>query len=96
VKALLEIRQYQKSTDLLVPKLPFSRLVREVANKVAGDRIPGIRFHRNALQCIQHATEAYFVQLFEDTQLLACHANRVTIMAKDMKLAIRIRGDRTI
>jgi histone H3 len=86
--ALQEIRRYQKSTELLIRKLPFQRLVREVASDVARE----IRFQSSALLALQEAAEAYLVTLFEDTNLCALHAKRVTIMPKDMQLARRIRG----
>ena len=89
--ALKEIRKYQKSTDLLIRKLPFQRLVRETAAELKND----LRFQSTALLALQEAAEAYLVGLFEDTNLCAIHANRVTIMPKDMKLARRIRGERS-
>lgn len=88
--ALREIRKYQKSTDLLIRKLPFQRLVREVASDFATD----LRFQSTAVLALQEAAEAYLVGLFEDTNLCAIHARRVTIMPKDMQLARRIRGER--
>jgi len=90
-KALQEIRKYQKSTELLIRKLPFQRLVREVTQ----DFCPDLRFQSHTLMALQEASEAYLVDLFEDTNLCAIHAKRVTIMAKDMQLARRIRGDRS-
>jgi histone H3 len=89
--ALKEIRKYQKSTDLLIRKLPFRRLVREIAQK----RRPGMKFQSRALLVLQVASEAFAVGLFEDTNLCAIHANRVTIMPKDIQLARRIRGERS-
>ena len=89
--ALREIRLYQKSTDLLLRKLPFHRLVREIASCFKYD----IRFQSTAILALQEATEAYLVSLFEDTNFCAIHAKRVTIMPKDMQLARRIRGERT-
>ena len=89
--ALREIRKYQKSTDLLIRKLPFQRLVREIANDFKTD----LRFQSHAIQAMQEASEAYLVSLFEDTNLCAIHAKRVTIFPKDMQLARRIRGERT-
>lgn len=86
--ALREIRKFQKSTDLLLRKLPFQRLVREIAEDVKRD----LRFQGTAILALQEATEAYLVGLFEDTNLCAVHADRVTIMPKDMQLARRIRG----
>jgi len=90
--ALRQIRKYQGSTNLLIRKAPFQRLVREIAVNVT-DRTD-IRFQSTAIYALQEASEAYIVGLFEDTNLCALHANRVTIMPKDMKLARRIRGDR--
>ena len=87
--ALREIRKYQKSTDLLIRKLPFQRLVREIAQSYRYD----LRFQSGAVLALQEAAEAYLVGLFEDTNLCAIHAKRVTIMAKDMQLARRIRGE---
>lgn len=88
--ALREIRKYQKSTDLLLRKLPFQRLVREIAQDFRTD----LRFQSTAVLALQEASEAYLVGLFEDTNLCAIHAKRVTIMPKDMQLARRIRGER--
>ena len=92
-KALKEIRKYQKSTDLLIRKLPFQRLVREIVADLFHDQ--NYRMQSYALLALQEACEAHLVALFEDTNLCALHAKRVTIMAKDMRLARRIRGDRT-
>lgn len=94
-KALQEIRHFQKTTRLLLPKLPFARLVKEVALKVCSHDLT-LRFQVLALKCLQEAAEAFLVQLFEDTVLCAIHAKRVTIMAKDMRLARRIRGETSI
>ncbi|PPD81510.1 hypothetical protein GOBAR_DD21543 [Gossypium barbadense] len=85
--ALREIRKYQKSTELLIRKLPFQRLVREIAQDFKTD----LRFQSHAVLALQEAAEAYLVGLFEDTNLCAIHAKRVTIMPKDIQLARRIR-----
>lgn len=90
--ALREIRKYQKSTNLLIPKLPFQRLVREVVQDVQSAGIQ-FRLQSHALQALQEASEVYLVSLFEDANLCAIHAKRVTIMPKDMQLARRIRGE---
>ena len=87
--ALREIRRYQKSTELLLRKLPFQRLVREVASEYKSD----LRFQASAIAALQEATEAYMVSLFEDSNLCAIHGKRVTVMPKDMQLAKRIRGE---
>lgn len=88
--ALREIRKYQRSTELLIRKLPFQRLVREIAQDFKCD----LRFQSTAILALQEASEAYLVGLFEDTNLCAAHAKRVTIMPKDIQLARRIRGER--
>mmetsp|Transcript_40139 Transcript_40139/g.75105 ORF Transcript_40139/g.75105 Transcript_40139/m.75105 type:complete len:145 (-) Transcript_40139:117-551(-) len=87
--ALREIRKYQKSTELLIRKLPFQRLIREIAQDINTD----VRFQSQAVLALQEAAEAYLVGLFEDTNLCAIHAKRVTIMPKDMQLARRLRGE---
>ena len=87
--ALREIRRYQKSTDLLMRKLPFQRIVREIASEQKND----LRFQATSIMALQEATEAFMVSLFEDTNLAAIHAKRVTVMPKDLQLARRIRGD---
>ena len=89
--ALREIRRFQKSTELLIRKLPFQRLVREIASEFKND----LRFQSSAVLALQEATEAYLVGLFEDTNLCDIHAKRVTIMPKDLQLARRIRGERS-
>ncbi|KAG8897964.1 hypothetical protein FRB99_007766 [Tulasnella sp. 403] len=89
--ALREIRKYQKSTELLIRKLPFQRLVREIAQDFKTD----LRFQSSAVMALQEAAEAYLVSLFEDTNLAAIHAKRVTIQPKDLALARRLRGERT-
>ena len=88
--ALREIRRYQKSTDLLICRHPFQRLVREIVMDFKGDA----RFQASAVLAMQEAAEAYLVGLFEDSNLCAIHAKRVTIMPKDIQLAQRIRGER--
>jgi histone H3-like centromeric protein A len=111
--ALREIRRYQKSTELLMAKLPFARLVcppssiatartvclhyivlqvREVSLNVAPITSDVTRWQSQAIQALQEAAEAFLVHLFEDTNLCAIHAKRVTIMQKDIQLARRIRG----
>ena len=75
--ALREIRRYQKSTELLIRKLPFQRLVREIAQDFKTD----LRFQSSAVMALQEASEAYLVALFEDTNLCAIHAKRVTIQS---------------
>ena len=87
---LREIRRYQRSTELLIRKLPFRRLVREIAQDFKTD----LRFQEAALMAFQEAAEAYLVGLFEAMNLCAIHTRRVTIMPKDIQLARQIRGER--
>lgn len=89
-KALREIRKYQKSTDLLIRKSPFMRLIREISQDFKND----MRYQGIALEALQESAEAYLVGIFEDTNICAIHAKRVTIFAKDMQLAKRLRGER--
>ncbi|KAI9499986.1 centromeric DNA-binding histone H3-like protein cse4 [Coemansia spiralis] len=97
IKALREIRMYQKSTDMLIAKLPFARVVREIAQDYVSDYThsgtpTGLRWQSSAILALQEASEAFLVHLFEDANLCALHAKRVTIMQKDIQLARRIRG----
>ena len=87
--ALLDIRHFQRSTALLIQKLPFQRLVREIAQDFKTD----LRFQSAALLCLQEVAEAYLIGLFDDANLCAIHAWRVTIMPKDILLARQIRGE---
>jgi histone H3 len=86
--ALREIRKYQKSTELLIRKAPFQRLVKEIATDFKSD----MRWQSLAILALQESAEAFLIGLFEDTNLCAIHAKRVTIMQKDMQLARRIKG----
>ena len=88
--ALHDICHFQQSTALLIRKLPFQRLVREITQDFKTD----LRFQSAAILCLQEAAEAYLVGLFEDTNLCAIHARQVTIMPKDIQLARRIQGER--
>lgn len=91
--ALREIRKYQKSSDLLIKIMPFQRLVREILYGIPTHGIRVERIQARAIAALQEATEAYLVGLFEDANLCAIHAKRVTLQPKDMQLALRIRGD---
>lgn len=88
-----EIRTYQKSTDLLIRRLPFARLVREIQLELA--QVP-FNWQGSAILALQDAAEAHLVGLFEDSNLCAIHGKRVTIMPKDMQLARRIRGNQVL
>ena len=87
---LREIKRYQKTTGNLCPRAPFQRLVREISSEHMAD----CRFQARALMALQEAVEAYMTGLFEDCNLCAIHAKRMTIFPKDMQLARRIRGER--
>ena len=87
--ALREIRQYQKSVNLLIPKLPFRRVVRELIQEYYRD----LRIQETALQALHTAAEAYLVEVFEDANLCAIHGKRVTLLPRDIVLARRLRGD---
>ncbi|EED23423.1 centromeric histone H3 htr12, putative [Talaromyces stipitatus ATCC 10500] len=86
--ALQEIRRYQKSIELVIPKLPFQRLVREITQNITTNQI---RFQALAIQALQEACEAFLVKEFEMTNLVAIHAHRVTIQPRDMRLVERLR-----
>ena len=88
--ALREVKRYQKTAENLLPRAPFQRLVRSIVSDMDHE----LRFQPSALLALQEASEAYITGLFEDTNLCAIHAQRFTIMKKDMDLARRIRGDR--
>ena len=87
---LKEIRKYQKTTDLLIRKLPFSRLVRQIANEVSSH---DYRFSTDAIAALQEAAEAHLVKLLEESQLCTFHRKCITLHAKDVELALRIRDD---
>jgi histone H3/H4 len=88
---LQEIRKLQQTTHTLVPRVHFSRIIRDVAFGIDGGT--QYRWASEALEAVQTAAEAYLVGLFEDANLCALHAKRVTIQVKDILLAQRIRGD---
>ena len=87
--ALREIRKFQSSTELLIPKMAFGRLVREIVQGLKADA----RLEARALEALQEASEMYLTGLFESANLCAVHAKRVTLMCKDITLARRIRGE---
>ena len=87
--SIQEIRKYQKSSELLIPKLPFCRLVRQIALEYKTD----LRFQTTTFDALQEASESFLVGLIEDAYLCAIHAKRVTLMPRDLLLARRLRGD---
>ena len=90
--ALRQIRKYQKSTDLLIRKLPFQRLVREISQQLD----PGLRFQSTAILALQEASESFLVKMFEDVNVCAIHAKRVTIQPKDIQLWNRMIGGKYV
>ena len=90
VVALREIKKLQRSTDLLVPRLPFQRVVKDICSRINQD----LRFSSQGLLALQESAESFMTGLFEDSYLCTLHAKRVTLMPKDMQLARRIRGER--
>ena len=97
--ALREIRHYQRSTENLIKKTPFQKLIREISQEYRicpdGPCTPSVQAHfqSTAIAALQEAAENFIVGLFEDVNLLAIHARHVTIMPRDIQLALRIRGD---
>ena len=88
--ALRQVKKLQKSTELLIARAPFSRLVREIAESHKA----GLRFQSSAVAAIQEATEAFVISLLSDANLTALHANRVTCLPRDLQLVRRLRGER--
>ena len=88
--ALRQIRKYQMSTELLIRKLPFQRLVKEIVHNDL--QLPGPRFQSTALLALQEAAEDFLVRMFEEVNMVAIHCNRVTIQPKDIMLWKRMRG----
>ena len=97
--ALREIRRYQKLTECLIKRSPFQKLIREISQEYhicpQGPGTPSmqVRFQFTAIAALQEAAENFIVGLFQDINLLAVHAKRVTVMPMDIRLALRIRGD---
>ena len=95
--ALREIRWYQRSTENLIKKTPFQKLIREISQEYRicpdGPGTPSVQAHfqSTAIAALQEAAENFIVGLFEDVNLLAIHARHVTIMPHDIRLALRIR-----
>ena len=97
--ALREIRRYQKSTECLIKKSPFQKLIREISQEyhicTQGPGTPSMQvgFQSTAIAALQEAAENFIVDLFDDVNLLAVHTKRVTVMPRGTRLALRIRGD---
>ena len=92
--ALKTIQKLQNTTQMLIPRTRFHRLVREITQNVADSNSDPMRYQAAALVALQEAAEAYLVYLFEDTNLCAVHAKRVTIMPRDIQLARRLRMEK--
>ena len=99
--ALCEIQRYQQSTESLIRKTPFNKLIKEISQEYRicpegpGSPSVQVRFQSTALAALQEAAENFLVGLFEDVNLLAVHAKRVTVMPRDIRLALRIQGDQS-
>ena len=97
--ALREIRRYQKSTECLIKRSPFQKLIREISQEYRmhpdGPGTPSLQVHfqSTAIAALQEAAKNFIVGLFEDMNLLAVYAKRVTVMSRDIRLALQIRGD---
>ena len=100
--AFREIRRYQKSTECLIKRSPFQKSIQEISQEYQicpqgpGTSSMQVRFQSTAIAALQEAAENFIVALFEDVNLLGIHAKRVTVMPRDIRLALRIRGTTTI
>ena len=89
LRALKEIRKYQSGTKLLIRRLPFQRVIKEIEQGMRAD----LWLQSTAMMALQEAGETFLVGLLEQSNLCGLHAKRVTIMPKDIQLARCIRGD---
>ena len=89
MQAMKEIQKYQKGADLLIRRVPFQRLVREIIQKWR----KGLKLQSSAVLALQEAGEAFLVGLMEQANLCTIHVKRVTIMPQDIQLACRIQGE---
>merc|ERR1711976_891843 len=89
ILTLLEIRKFQRSTYLLIKKIPFYRLVKNITSKYSKKKF---RWNSNSLYVLQEATENYLTSVLSDCNLCANHGNRITVMPRDLLLAKRIKG----
>ena len=90
--ALREIRKYQKSTDLLIRKVPFQRLVREICQGLTSQLGYHLRFQSLALQALQEGAESYLVNMFSQCNDICLHSKRVTLKPKDILLWKRLHN----
>ena len=99
--ALHEICRYQQSTESLICRTPFNKLIKEILHEYQicpqGPGTPSVQvcFQSTALAALQEAAQNFLIGLFEDVNLLAVHAKRVTVMPRDIRLVLRIRGDQS-
>lgn len=94
MRALREIVKYQKSTDLLIPRIPFQRVIRDIIadpKVVCPATMSNVRLAKTAVEALQEAAEAFLVRMFEDANLATAHAKRLTLMDSDIKLVMRLR-----
>jgi histone H3 len=92
--ALREIRRLQTSTDLLIPKLNFQRLVKEILHVECRQRLGHYKkIQSTAVLALQYAVEHYLTELFEKSQEAAIHGKRVTVIPQDLQLVLNFRGD---
>ncbi|CAL8080954.1 unnamed protein product [Calicophoron daubneyi] len=91
-RVLAEIRKYQKSTELLLRKLPFCRIVRQIMYKIMGPRASEFRVQAVVFLMLQEVSEALLVALMEACQQCAIHARRITVMPKDLRLVLNLQG----
>ena len=85
-RALMEIRQYQKSVEFLIRKLPFQRLIREIAQ----DFKVNLCFTSYVIFALQEASEVFLINLMEDTNLCMIHHGRITIVSRDFNLVMKL------
>ena len=95
--ALREIRKYQRTTDLMIQKKPFYRLVKEIGNNVMGkigiQKAKGMRYTKASLDTTQEIVESWMTTVLEDAQMVALHGRRVKVQVKDLMLVMRMRHE---
>ncbi|KAL7502898.1 hypothetical protein ACHAXN_000769, partial [Cyclotella atomus] len=91
--ALCQIRRYQKSVDLLIPKLPYTRFIRELTQEFQPPITQGYRWQGAGILATQTAAEDYLTKQLKDANVCALHSKRCTVMPKDIQLVRRINGE---
>lgn len=84
-----EIKKYSKSVECLIKKRPFKRFVHHSMNNIGMKE--HVRFKHGTLDALQEALENFIVSLAEDAYLCTRHANRVTLMPRDLNLVMKIK-----